>query len=154
MLLVYFKGQKNVINSPDISFKHRYKEEWLTTDIGRRIIKEIDKSEVNDTGTIIFSPVLGSIPPERISGGAKALFFAKFKDDFISSTCFGDNCAELLLSISENRDVKIVEYHLLGLNDTVGARRKVYFPELKIYAKDYDDYIGICIDNMKRFKHF
>jgi hypothetical protein len=152
MLLVYFRKSANVIKATKMPFKNRYKEEWLTTEIGRKIVKEIDKSEVNDTGTVIFSPVLGSIPPTEISGGAKALLLANFKDDYISSICFGDNCSEILLQIADKKDVKLVANHVLALNKTVGNPRKVYFPELKIYAKDRLDYIGICADNMIRMK--
>jgi hypothetical protein len=137
-----------------VAFNHSYQEKWLTTALGRRIIREIDKSEVNDEGTVIFSPALGSIPPEKISGGAKALFLAQFDSDYISSICFGDNCAEILLEISETKDVKIVANHLLDLNETVGKSRKVYFPELKVYAKDDEDYVDICVGNIGKRMYF
>lgn len=153
MLLVYFKPRKNVIIRASAAFNHRYSEEWLVTDIGKRIVREIDKSEVLDKGAAIRSDVLGVISPERLSGGTKALFLARFKDDFISSICFGDNCSELLLQISEEKDVKLVINHMLSMNDTIGKTRKVYFPELGVYAKDNSDYIEKAIIHMGRMKY-
>lgn len=153
MVLAYFKSPKVFITAPGPAFNNRYKEEWLTSEMGRKIVKEIDKSEVLGRGNAVESPVLGVISPERLSGGAKALMLTLNTDIAISSICFGDNCSELLLQISEEKDIKLIINHMLSLNDTVGKTRQIYFPELKVYAKDERDYIGIAIRNMRRMKY-
>lgn len=80
----------------DSYFFSLYKTEWLTCDYGRRVIKEVDSSDMFG-GDLIISPVLGPIPPERLSGGAKTLIAAYAnKDKIYPLNNLGDNCAEML----------------------------------------------------------
>ena len=80
-----------------------------------RIIQHIfDKSDVL-SGECINSPVLGQIPPERLSGGVKTLLLILNEPDkiFNASTC-GDNCAKWLLEIGRQKDVTINLRHMMG----------------------------------------
>lgn len=78
------------------------------------MIKDIDKSDVL-SGECINSPVLGQIPPERLSGGVKTLLLILNEPDkiFNASTC-GDNCAKWLLEIGRQKDVTINLRHMMG----------------------------------------
>ena len=60
------------------------------------------------SGECINSPVLGQIPPERLSGGVKTLLLILNEPDriFNASTC-GDNCAKWILEIGRIKDVTI-----------------------------------------------
>ena len=77
-------------------FRQVYKPEWILSDYAKRVIKEIDKSEVLGEH-VILSPILGAIPPERLSGGTQTLIAAYFnKDKVYPLENLGDNCAEML----------------------------------------------------------
>ena len=49
-----------------------YEDEWLQDEFVQKMILDVDKSEVLNSG-VIKSPILGLIPPTEISGGVKAL---------------------------------------------------------------------------------
>ena len=74
-------------------FKNTYQPEWLTEPMSRAMIKDVDKSEVVGPA-LIQSPVLGAIPPERLSGGVKTLILIWHVPDkiFNARNC-GDNPA-------------------------------------------------------------
>ena len=63
-------------------------------------------------GLVIDSPVLGPIPPERLSGGLKTLIMIYEKPELIfNATSCGQNCAPWLLEIGKKEDVTInLEY--------------------------------------------
>lgn len=111
MLNIYF-GQlpdlesKKFIYDTAMFFDNSYKESWITSDFGRKIIKDVDKSEVKD-GNLIESPVLGGISPKELSGGVKTLLLVANDSSHIfnCSTC-GDNCAKWLLEIAEKKKKK------------------------------------------------
>lgn len=71
------------------------------------MILDIDKSEVVGPN-LIQSPVLGPIPPERLSGGVKTLILIDNDDEHIfnASAC-GNNCAKWLLKIAEDKDITV-----------------------------------------------
>ena len=60
------------------------------------------------------SPIFGNMSPKKLSGGAKTLLLIAFdkKKVFNASTC-GDNCAEWILKIAEERKVVINLHHLM-----------------------------------------
>ncbi len=62
-------------------FNNTYEDEWFDDPFVKRIVSTFDSSEVSDRQLII-SPVLGQIPLERLSGGAKALILLHGTDDF------------------------------------------------------------------------
>ena len=61
---------------------------------------------------MIDSPVLGPIPPERLSGGLKTLIMIYEKPELIfNATSCGQNCAPWLLEIGKKEDVTVnLEY--------------------------------------------
>ena len=77
-------------------------------------MKDIDNSDVL-SGECINSPVLGQIPPERLSGGVKTLLLMLNEPDkiFNASTC-GDNCAKWILEIGKQKDLTINLRHMMG----------------------------------------
>ena len=80
----------------------------------------MDDSEVLSS-ECIQSPVLGQIPPERLSGGVKTLLLILNEPEkiFNASTC-GDNCAKWILEIGKLEDVTINLRHMMDFGkDTV-----------------------------------
>ena len=94
MLKIILGNMDDVVYNTSVYFKNTYKEEWLTDDFSKEMIKDVDKSTVVSS-RIIDSPVLGAITPKELSGGLKALILI-YKDDshvFNASNC-GDDCAK------------------------------------------------------------
>lgn len=114
MLTIIFGDVENSIYNTNVYFKNSYEPEWLESELARKMIKDIDKSDVL-SGECINSPVLGQIPPERLSGGVKTLLLILNEPDkiFNASTC-GDNCAKWLLEIGRQKDVTINLRHMMG----------------------------------------
>lgn len=113
MLRVWFGDKDNIIYNTSVYFRNRYEDGWITDDFARAIIKDIDRSEVLDSHTIK-SPVLGQIPPDKLSGGVKALILMKNMPGkiFNASNC-GDNCAKWILKLGKKKDFTIVLYHIM-----------------------------------------
>lgn len=106
------------------------------------IIKAVDNSEVIDDKTIM-SPIFGNMSPKKLSGGVRTLLLIAFdkKKVFNASTC-GDNCAEWILKIAEDRKVVINLHHLLIVFIDEGAEY-IRTPEFAKAVKNSDNYYVI-----------
>lgn len=118
MLSIYFgdlpqEMDENYIFNTSVYFDNTYKDSWISSDFAKDVIMAVDKSEVISEKTI-FSPVFGNMSPKKLSGGVKTLLLLNFDRNkiFNVSTC-GDNCAEWVLKIAENRKVIINLRHLM-----------------------------------------
>lgn len=114
MLTIIYGDAENSIYNTSVYFKNSYESEWLETDLAKEMIKDVDDSEVL-SGECINSPVLGQIPPERLSGGVKTLLLILNEPEkvFNASTC-GDNCAKWILEIGKMKDVTINLRHMMS----------------------------------------
>ena len=140
MLIMTVNPDKNkVVFSTRGEFDYNYKDSWITEDLTKQMIRDIDKSEVL-TSSIIDGPI-GAIAPRYLSGGVKGLIMLAhgYKQDYAyKSTIFGDNCCKWLLEIAKNRDILIYTRHILdfsGCNDI-----KMYFKELDRTASGIREY--------------
>ena len=105
MLSIFFGYDEDAVLSVDTYFNNTYEEEWLDDPFVKRIVKEVDGSDVQDQQCVL-SPVLGQIPPERLSGGAKALILMYKEDDFyVDLIVCGANCESLILEMAERKDI-------------------------------------------------
>ena len=114
MLSIIYGDVKNSIYNTNVNFKNTYEPEWFESDLAKKIVKDIDNSDVL-SGECINSPVLGQIPPERLSGGVKTLLLMLNEPDkiFNATTC-GDNCAKWILEIGKQKDLTINLRHMMG----------------------------------------
>ncbi len=114
MLTIIYGDVEESIYNTSVYFKNTYEPEWLESKLAKRMIKDVDDSDVL-SGECINSPVLGQIPPERLSGGVKTLLLILNEPDkvFNASTC-GDNCAKWILEIGSRIDVTINLRHMMG----------------------------------------
>lgn len=106
--IIYGKVESdNYIFDPDTFFNNQYDEDWIVDDFSKKVIADIDKSEVQGPYSIM-SPVLGSISTEKLSGGVKTLILINNDDNHIfnASAC-GDNCAKWLIDIGKRKDITI-----------------------------------------------
>jgi hypothetical protein len=118
MLNVFFGDMPEAVYNTAVFFKNDYEDEWIIDPVVKEMIRDVDRSEVIDSG-IIDSPVLGKIPPLGLSGGVKTLILVKFEPEkvFNASTC-GDNCAKWLLNIAEEEDRTVNLRHIMDFGES------------------------------------
>ena len=106
MLRIYFGDMKEAAHGPTW-FKYNYDPSWFEDELVQEMIREVDHTEYVD-GSIFDSPVLGKIPPERLSGGVKTLIVIyKMPEKIFDATSCGANCAHMLLTIGKREDVTV-----------------------------------------------
>lgn len=126
MLYIHYTEVEGTIRCPSGYFNNVYEDDWMKDAFVKEMVKAVDKSDVIDVDCVR-SPVLGTIPVTKLSGGVKALILMyKSTEDIIWATACGDNCAEWIIRISEKRDLHIVLTHIME------------FPR---------DFQAICVDN-------
>lgn len=102
---------KDVIVNVNAYFNLMKKKEWFEDQFVRKVIKEIDKSEVI-SGEYIESPVFGGMSPERLSSGTKALILMRCDPQYtVYATRCGDNCFPFIKELAEIQDVNIMLHH-------------------------------------------
>ena len=114
MLNVFFGDMPEAVYNTAVFFKNDYEDEWIIDPFVKEMIRDVDRSEVIDSG-VIDSPVLGKIPPLGLSGGVKTLILVLFEPRkvFNASTC-GNNCAKWLLRIASEEDRTINLRHIMN----------------------------------------
>ena len=125
MLTIIYGNVENSIYNTSVYFKNTYEPEWIESELAKRIIKDVDDSDVL-SGECIKSPVLGQIPPERLSGGVKTLLLMLNEPDkiFNASTC-GDNCAKWILEIGKQKDLTINLRHMMSFGQDTEFEIKI-----------------------------
>lgn len=105
MLNIHFGYDPDAILSIDKYFNNVYDEEWFDDPYVKNMIQDIDGSKVLDR-YCIQSPVLGQIPPEKLSGGVKALICMYKMDDFyVDLIVCGKNCEKWIVDIADKKDI-------------------------------------------------
>ena len=104
---------ENYIYDTVLYFDNVFQDKWITSDLGKAIIKDIDKSEVV-SAHVIESPFLGAITPAELSGGVKTLLLMAFDHSkiFNASTC-GNNCAKWILKLGQDKKLLINLRHIM-----------------------------------------
>ncbi len=111
-----YKG-KDYIFDPDTYFDNAYEDEWLTDSLSKEMVRDIDRSELIGPN-LVQSPVLGAIPPGRLSGGVKTLILiANDPEHVFNASACGDNCALQLLKLGAMKDVTIRLGYLMNFGD-------------------------------------
>ena len=117
MLNIFFGDMPEAIYNTSVYFKNTYKDSWITKDLSKEVIKDIDKSVVLDSARID-SPIFGVMSPVQLSGGVKTLLLiANDKKHIFNASNCGDNCAKWLLEIAKNEKVTINLRHLMDFGD-------------------------------------
>lgn len=138
MLKIHFGEMDSAEYGPSW-FKYNYKPEWLKDEFVQNMIKDVDKSTYID-GMVIDSPVLGPIPPERLSGGVKTLIMIYEKEDLVfDATSCGQNCAKWLLEIGKLKDVTVNLEYMMMFDDY--APYEVFVVNENRIVTDTEDYI-------------
>ena len=121
VLKIYYGSLPNEIKSASVYFDFNFEPEWLNNSLNQEMIEDVDKSKVITTN-VIESSVLGTIPPQWLSGGVKALICMNSDTSgmvFNLSNC-GDNCAKWVYEISKHKDLLVTTHHTMsfrGIDD-------------------------------------
>ena len=104
---------ENYIYDTALYFDNVFQDRWITSDFGKAIIKDIDKSAVI-SAHVSESPFLGAITPTELSGGVKTLLLMAFDNSkiFNASTC-GNNCAKWILKLGQKKKLLISLRHVM-----------------------------------------
>ncbi len=114
MLHIIYGNMEKVAYGPRW-FKHSYELAWFQDPFVQEMIAEVDNTRYVE-GYIFDSPVLGPIPPERLSGGVKTLIMIYERTDKIfDATSCGPNCAHMLLEIGRRRDVTVNLHYFMPM---------------------------------------
>lgn len=106
MLSIYIGKDWDSIVAIDSYYNHVSYKEWYDDPVVRQIIKDIDGSDVVST-EMVMHPLLGGLPMEKISGGAKALILLYKGSEFpVDLMVCGDNCQEWIARISKMVDCR------------------------------------------------
>ena len=119
MLSIYFGtyAGDNYVDNPDMFFDNTYEDAWLESLRSKEMVRDIDRSELVGPNLVI-SPVLGSIPVSRLSGGVKTLIqISNDRDHVYNASACGDNCASWLLKAGQDKDVLVRLGHIMHFND-------------------------------------
>jgi hypothetical protein len=120
-------------------FKYNYKPEWLKDTFVQEMIRDVDNSTYID-GLVIDSPVLGPIPPERLSGGVKTLIMIYEKPELVfDATSCGQNCAKWILEIGKKKDVMVKLEYLMTFEEFAPFEIKIDNEDRVV--TDPEDYI-------------
>lgn len=114
MLKIYFGDMENEVYNPPTYFLNQYADEWITSELSKEMILDVDKSTVI-SARVIDSPVLGAITPRELSGGVKTLILMAYdKSNYVfnASAC-GDNCAKWIQEIAREKDLTITLHHIM-----------------------------------------
>ena len=117
MLKIYFGEMDGVLHNVETYFKNQMDYTWLEDKLAKQMIEDVDHSIV-ESPQCIKSPVLGQIPPTKLSGGVKALLLIMNLDDRIvnASNC-GDDCAKWLLELGKQKNITVNLNHIMDFGE-------------------------------------
>ena len=141
MLHIYYGDPdwENYIYNPKACFDNTYEDSWITDPMTKRMVRDVDKSEVIGPG-LIESPFLGPIPPERLSGGVRTLILMNFDSShvFNASAC-GNNCAKWILEIAKEKDLTIRLGYLMDFGSNPGEIEIVNLKRIVHTTQELDE---------------
>ena len=103
-------------------YHNQYDKSWITDDFAKRIIADIDDSEVIGED-VIKNDIFDTFSSKELSAGVKTLLLIHNQPEkiFNISNC-GDNCAKYLLEMAENRDITVCLHHAMNFGNNFAVR--------------------------------
>ena len=144
MLNVYFGSLDNEIYDPPLYFLYQYEDEWITADLSKEMILDVDRSTVVGP-RLIDSPVLGAISPERLSGGVKTLILMAYDEsgNVFNGTACGDNCAKWILKIAEQKELTITLHNIMKFDD---ENMQIRILNNNTIVRSFNEYVDAAIE--------
>ena len=149
MLKIHFGSLDNEIYVASPYFDTYFKKEWFEDEFNKQMILDVDKSKVV-APNVVESPILGTIPPQWLSGGVKtSICMNSDKNGFIFNANCGDNCAKWILKIAEKRDLTITLHHFLDLwYEDIEPTVKIYIINTDRFVNTLDE----CISEFAKYQ--
>lgn len=124
MLNIIYGDVKNSIYNTNVYFKNSYEPEWLDAELAKKMIKDIDDSEVL-SGECINSPVLDRFLLKDCQRSETLLLILNEPDRIFNASTCGDNCAKWILEIGRIKDVTINLRHMMSFGKDTKFEIKV-----------------------------
>lgn len=124
MLRIHFGALPEEIYNTEIYYENQYNKDWVMDDFARRVIRDIDASEVV-APDVIQNDIFGTFGSTELSAGVKTLLLIRNVRNkvFNISNC-GDNCAPYLLELAKDRDIKVTLHHAMNFGDEFAVQVK------------------------------
>lgn len=136
----------------DSYFDGYFEDLWMENEWARKVIKVIDKSNLV-APKILDSPILGMIPYQWISGGAKLLIMMNMIQDIVyDGDNLGDNCWPLLLELGKTKDIMISLFYFPEFEWIEGG--KVQILESGEVIDNYYDFVTSHLHSKYTYKKF
>lgn len=140
----------SVIAYPDIIFKNMYEPAWLNSDLGRRLVTEIDHKDVMSCANVSEELLeYGMLPPDLCTGTKNVLlarYFAPFYDRKIMLSRMGENCYKFLIDAAMEVDIYSVATNYFPFMDSDLRGNGVMFDDLGIVCDNREDFADAMID--------
>lgn len=119
MLTVFCKAEpENMLYTANEFFDQLFDNSWFEDPMVKEMVLDIDKTK-HIQGAVFESPFLGTIPPQNLSHGVKALIYILKTGNSLNqsyrSTMFGDNCIPWLCKLSQIVDFSMYLCHPMAL---------------------------------------
>ena len=113
MLRIHFGFHPDEIYNTEMFYANQYDRNWVLDPFARRVIADLDASEVIGPD-LIQNEIFGSFDSTELSAGVKTLLLIRNMPNkiFNISNC-GDNCAKYLLELGKERDIKVTLHHAM-----------------------------------------
>lgn len=143
MLRIFFGDMDEAAYGPTW-FKYNYDPAWFEDPFVQDMILEVDRTKYVK-GSVFDSPVLGAIPPERLSGGVKTLIMIyEMPDRVFDATSCGENCARMLLEIGRRKDVTVNLRYYMPMSGLEPFEIEIV--NTKQIVRTEDDYALMALD--------
>ena len=113
MLRIFFGSHKEEIYNTEMFYENQYDPDWIMDDFGKKVIKDIDDSEVISPD-VIRNGIFGSFASTELSAGVKTLLLIRHfpRKIFNISNC-GNNCSKYILELAKDRDITVTLHHAM-----------------------------------------
>ena len=117
MLRIHFGSLPDEIYNTEMYYENQYDMNWVMDEFARRVIRDIDASEVIGPD-LIQNTIFGTFPSTELSAGVKTLLLIHNdpKKIFNVSNC-GDNCSKWILKLGKQKDLTIKLHHIMEFED-------------------------------------
>ena len=141
----YIDNLDLVIDFPNEFFNQFKKAEWFKTDFARKVIKDIDKAEIEKDFSIVSDVTHKGYSVDNLSGGSKSLLLMYNRPNNIVLAKMGDNCTKYVEWIAsefekQGRDLIIISniIHVYNFEYV----KEIYFYNYDMLCRSWKDVIA------------
>ncbi len=122
MLRIHFGALPEEIYNTEIYYENQYEKEWVMDEFAKKVIRDIDASEVV-APDVIRNEIFGTFGSTELSAGVKTLLLIRnVKNKIFNISNCGDNCAPYLLELAKDRDIKVTLHHAMDFGSNFAVK--------------------------------